>query len=400
MLDVALILVSSATIILCSCNAPSPISLSITNILLSNGQKRRGIPGSIGTPAQNFAFMPQNFLNDTWAYNTSDPFCFNDTTSTQCLTQRGGLYDPTASSSSEGSASDTFREVATHIWFNNFANDVLSVGNTSLDNFPIGMPGFDYGGFFDTQANIGLGMNSTILNALKAGGHIASRVYSYWWGIDSTSSTLAMDGQLVLGGYDQAKATGPNVTGQILPWTLACPSGIYVTVTNMILGFPNGTTADMLWPSTLSACLQPDFPTVISLRGNPYFDNFENLTGTNSVNNSHGIYWWAPVYEPSAVQVSGLPGDLTIKFDNEFAVNIPNDVLVVSDQYVGPSGAVETNSSASLVLISPDNNANADNTPIIGMPFFSGAYLMVDLDASTFTLWQANATEDSKIVAI
>lgn len=333
MFDVALILVSSATVILCACNAPSPISLPITDVLLSNGQRRRGIPGAIGTPAQNFAFMPQkyvslrsgtaivtvddnSFLNDTWAYNTSDPFCFNGTTSTQCLTQRGGQYDPSASSSShgnlsvyaaEGSASDTFREVATHIWFNNFATDELSVGNTTLGNFPIGMPGFDYGGLFDTQANIGLGVNSTILNALKDGGHIASRVYSYWWGIDSTSSSLAMDGQLVLGGYDQAKATGANVTGQILPWTLACPSGMYVTVTNMILGFPNGTTADMLWPSTLSACLQPDFPTVISLRGNPYFDNFENLTGTSSVNNSHGIYWWAPVYEPSAVQVSPLP---------------------------------------------------------------------------------------------
>lgn len=72
---------------------------------------------------------------------------------------------------------------------------------------------------------------------------------------------------------------------------------------------------------------------------------------------------------------------------------------MVSDQYVGPNGAVETNASASLVLISPDNNVNADNTPIIGMPFFSGAYLMVDLDAGTFTLWQANATADSKIVA-
>jgi hypothetical protein len=163
------------------------------------------------------------------------------------------------------------------------------------------MPGFDYGGRFDTQANIGLGLNSTVLNNLKETGRIASRVYSYWWGIDSTLSNVAMDGQLVLGGYDAAKVTGPNVTANIIPWTVSCPSGMYVTVQNMVLDFPNGTNADMLFPSTLSACLQPDFPVAISLRADPYFNNFQKLTDSYYSNNSLGIYWWAPVYQPNNV---------------------------------------------------------------------------------------------------
>jgi hypothetical protein len=48
----------------------------------------------------------------------------------------------------------------------------------------------------------------------------------------------------------------------------------------------------------------------------------------------------------------------------------------------------------------PDESDNQNDTPIIGMQFFSGAYLMVDLDSNTFTLWQANATTDSNLVSV
>lgn len=99
-----------------------------------------------------------------------------------------------------------------------------------------------------------------------------------------------------------------------------------------------------------------------------------------------------------SLQWSRFPGALKIVLSEEQSFTIPNDVLVVSDQYVGPSGAVETNSSASVVLIGPDYDLNSDDTAIFGMGFFSSAYLMVDLDAGTFTLWQANATEDSVLV--
>jgi hypothetical protein len=46
-----------------SCPDPPPIALPITNVKLSNGFTKRGIPGSIGTPAQNFSFMPQKYAS-------------------------------------------------------------------------------------------------------------------------------------------------------------------------------------------------------------------------------------------------------------------------------------------------------------------------------------------------
>lgn len=39
--------------------APYPISVPIRDVHLSNGQIMRGVAMSVGTPAQNFAFLPQ-----------------------------------------------------------------------------------------------------------------------------------------------------------------------------------------------------------------------------------------------------------------------------------------------------------------------------------------------------
>lgn len=200
-----------------------------------------------------------------------------------------------------GDSGDTARREATHIWFNEFAKDDLTIANTTLEGFAIGMPGFDFGGLTDMQANIGLGQNSTILTSLKNSGRIQSRTYSYWWGVDSTSDNVAMDGQMVFGGYDRAKVQGPNITASILPWSLACPSGMYITVTSMGLDFPNGTTADMLSTSALGACLQLDWPFLASIRNDPYFERFQAQTDTSSFNNSLGTYWWAPMYQPGEV---------------------------------------------------------------------------------------------------
>lgn len=45
-------------------------------------------------------------------------------------------------------------------------------------------------------------------------------------------------------------------------------------------------------------------------------------------------------------------------------------------------------------------NSVEDEAPILGRYFLTAAYLMVNQDAGTFTLWKANATEDSKPVRV
>lgn len=50
--------------------------------------------------------------------------------------------------------------------------------------------------------------------------------------------------------------------------------------------------------------------------------------------------------------------------------------------------------------MAPLENVNSNDVPIIGKEFFSAAYLMVDLDAATYTLWQVNDTTESRLVAV
>lgn len=86
--------------------------------------------------------------------------------------------------------------------------------------------------------------------------------------------------------------------------------------------------------------------------------------------------------------------------DQGLRITVPNELLVVPDAYIAPSGQAETNNSAAALLISPTLDENTADVPILGRPFFSSAYLMVDLDAQTFTLWQANATTDERLVTV
>ena len=44
------------------CNEPRPISLPVTDVLLSNGNHMRGVLASIGTPPQNISFFPKVYV--------------------------------------------------------------------------------------------------------------------------------------------------------------------------------------------------------------------------------------------------------------------------------------------------------------------------------------------------
>lgn len=86
--------------------------------------------------------------------------------------------------------------------------------------------------------------------------------------------------------------------------------------------------------------------------------------------------------------------------DQGLQLTVPNDIMVVPEAYIGPSGQAETNNSAATLLMYPAIGENQSGVTILGRPFFSAAYLMVDLDAQTFTLWKANATTDERLVTV
>ncbi|OQO00370.1 hypothetical protein B0A48_13718 [Cryoendolithus antarcticus] len=350
----------------------------------------------------NLSMVPHSTLNETWVYNTTATFCPDDYTEARCFTTRGGTYDPSRSSSAQillggYHTIDLHSRNGDLVSNGAWVNDTLAISNLTLDDYTVGMPDWDFNGPFDWQGNIGLGRQSRLLQRLVDDGHIASRTYSFWWGRNSATTSSSMDGHIVLGGYDAAKTSGPNITQKMVPYAAGCTSGMLVTVSSMMLDFPNGTQADMLAPSILSACLQIEWPTLISPRFDPYFERFEELTNTrmNDLSTMLGLYTGRH-FDADNVYT----GDIVMTTAEGLRVTIPNELLVLPNAVVDNTGAVIHNASDPIVMMAPTMTVNVNDNPQIGRPFFSSVYMMVNLDEETFTLWPANATTDSRLVTV
>jgi hypothetical protein len=93
-------------------------------------------------------------------------------------------------------------------------------------------------------------------------------------------------------------------------------------------------------------------------------------------------------------------GDLSLVLDGTSKFTLSNDILILPREYVASDGAFETDSSSPGIAFTPTSNDNVNDVSIIGRPFFSAAYIMVDLDAETWTIWQANATTETRLVSV
>ncbi|KAG8628172.1 hypothetical protein KVT40_004045 [Elsinoe batatas] len=267
--------------------------------------------------------------------------------------RRGPVYD-----------AGTF--VATNQSLMRFMTDDLSLSsNVTLGGFPIGVPGDDIGQQqAEPQAILGLGGNSTLLSALRKSERISSRSYGIFSGLTGVTAASQMDGSLVLGGYDRAK-------------TVFAREG-----------------------DAFRACLIPDYPLVMSLTGE-VFQRIDANFDSTFVDRSTGINFWGVAYDGRG----GAPydGDLTAQIEiagQSLDIRIPNDQLVLPDITIAETGAMNVNYSKQVVMLDALAAETETLLPIIGRSFLSSAYVFVNQDAGTFTLWAANATTTSDIVPI
>ena len=159
---------------------------------------------------------------------------------------------------------------------------------------------------------LGLGSNPTILNALKTSGEIASPLWSMFWGRTGATANTQLDCGFVFVGCGRAKVSGANYTPSFSSSKSSCSTSMLVTITNIVLNFPNGTDAslfDRAQATAMAACL------MISLRRN-CFDHTLSAVLTNNL--------------------FRYSGDMTIQFDSGLSVRIPNDQLVVPNLTIDP----------------------------------------------------------------
>lgn len=338
-------------------------------------------------------------INNTYAYGTSGycPSAYNLATS-GCTTFRGGAYN-ILTSTTQGHADVTTYPIDTSPWNNlsMYADTLELTSNISLTSFPVGVPISDLGQqAYQPMNGFGIGPNSTLLRALRSAGQIASHSWSMFWGIDG--NVEQMDGIFVLGGYDKAKVQGTGYTEEVV-YSSTCATGMVLSITDLTLNFANGTDSSIFPASAstaLQVCLEPDYPALMTIPLDPYFQNFETLTNVTLSSRSLGIIYFANRYSPGDDRYTG---DLTIKFQSGLSVRIPNDQLVVPDRYVASNGTIyHTENYTTTLLAIQDVNAN--DMSILGRPFLSAAQLFFNGDTNLYTLWEANTTTDIDLVAI
>jgi hypothetical protein len=202
-----------------------------------------------------------------------------------------------------------------------------------------------------------------------------------------------LDGSVVIGGYDEEKIIGQNYT-QALDYSndTGCWTGMKVGITGIDLVSRTGDTTSILPSSlTVDACIVPQRQLLLeapmAIR-----DKFENVTGTKNIGQSFGLHWSAALYDAK----TAYTGDLKLSFSSGLQITVPNDQFMVPFVAIDRNGSRIFNESQREFLM----NGLSDQPPTLGRYFLTAAYLMVDHDANTFTLWQANPTATSQLVPV
>ncbi|KAJ8119739.1 hypothetical protein ONZ43_g3375 [Nemania bipapillata] len=383
------------------CGEIQPLVFPITDVQIIpsiSNSLTKGIPASIGTPGQTIVFLPWPELNNTWIYD-EQPYCdpsiiFSDTI---CRVRRGNLYSDVSSSSyhkaedipSAGGApvetQGKYAETGISKLLDSSVpvQDTLDIGSVQVsESFPFGVPRLSWDHGYTISHPMGLGSNSTLLNTLVKAGRIGSRVWSIFWGRMWVDADDAMDGSLVLGGYDSQKVIGKNYTQRLdYSDTTGCWTGMRVNVASVKLNIRDGDDVELLSPSdAFDACIVPQ--RQLLLEAPPAIvKGFENTSGVSSLGPSYGIHWGGYLYDSTNL----FDGDMTISLSSGLEVRIPNNQYLVPYVDVDRNGSRIFNNSQHELLVAI-SYAKYDAPRTLGRYFFTGAYLMVNHDAGTFTI--------------
>ncbi|KAF2797490.1 hypothetical protein K505DRAFT_372428 [Melanomma pulvis-pyrius CBS 109.77] len=228
---------------------------------------------------------------------------------------------------------------------------------------------------------------------LKQAEYIGSRAYSILWGLVGGPENQQSSSALILGGLDQGIAgISPNFTGT-LNYRSNCSTRMLVTINDISLNWPNGTDTSIFMgsqSSVIQACIAPSFAGLMTI---PYahWTKFQQLAGGRFPGNfetrSRGINFYTMLYEPEDVFFR----DLTISLQNSISIRIPNTQLVVPDRVIPTAtGQIVTNSSVRNLVLNSIQEVNINDLPVIGRLLLTSAYLSVNHDSNTFSLWQAD----------
>lgn len=245
-------------------------------------------------------------LNNSFVYWTENGFC-GSLSNNACATFRGGLYDNTSSSSIGTAAVNSHPPTGAGYPTCQWVTDEMTLAsNTTIQDYPFGIVQKDWGEqAYHPQSSLGVGSNSSILSTLKNAGHIASRSWSMFWGLQGATEDAQMDGTFVMGGYDRAKTTGKNFTQNFIYSNTNCGTGMLLTISDMSLNFPNGSSKSMFGgvdSAAMTTCIDPDYPVLMSIPYDPYYMSYQEVTGDFTQDRAFGVDYYGMLYEGKDAQ--------------------------------------------------------------------------------------------------
>ncbi|GKT58437.1 aspartic-type endopeptidase [Colletotrichum tofieldiae] len=367
------------------------------NVTFPNGiGANRGLKLTLGGQVQGMRMS--TILNNTRVRNILD--CPDNTTYAfvGCQGASGSVYDTTRGSFSQ--------VVNIHDW------NVTIVDAQPDDGYTTVLHGYDVANFTDAPAvafgypfevwadydsmnksALAFGPNSSTLESFVRNRLAPAASFSMDYG--STSELYPRDGQLIIGGYNEARFNDSKVTKFPL-WgaNAPVPCPLQVTVSDIILTNKDGDHSLFSPGVRVAACIDP---VQNSFTFTPaMFDKFQKLGNhTESDGKAFNGSEFPTNREP-------LLGSLTIKLSNGYTSVIPHYELVSHVRGTDSRGkyAVLNNTRISTTVSSGLSDLG-DNIPILGGVFLSQNYLHVDYNAGNFWLSPqvANGTLPDHITA-
>lgn len=192
------------------------------------------------------------------------------------MTSRGGFYDRSLSASSKPAFPINHVIDGTDA---NWTEESITLSDASLlQNFEFGVSDQPIHPW-RSQAELGVGINSSFINALHDARNISSRSYSLSWGNDFAHPSH--DGSITFGGYDRSIVAGVhNITK---PFTRSeserCPEGMIIEMTDMKLASESGDVANIFEGlGALQVCIVPSMRNIMALH-KPYGDRLIRALG-------------------------------------------------------------------------------------------------------------------------
>ncbi|KAK5077661.1 hypothetical protein LTR70_009541 [Exophiala xenobiotica] len=365
----------------CVLSGVEPLLFPITNnpVSIEGSATRKGIALSIAN--QLFSVDPFANQNNTFLANVDT--CGSKSNSS-CVAFYGGLYDPPDSVVITGDPAawnGTPGEVGPGDGYRDLLfNDLLRIGPFEIPGFPFGTYESDSGGWTD-PSSLGIGVNSSFLEAALNGSMIGTKQWSLWPG-DLRNN---IDGLLVIGGYDEDRVAGEFTS---FDTNEQLGVGPYVEITGMDWESSTGNITNLMPNNTRSmrATLEPAYHW-LEMPNESYL-KFAAATNSTFYNETSGFYQYYQWPE----------GNLTITLSNGLRTTIPQTDLFEYPTYFNDRGYLEvlnkTYLHTSVTWTGPLDDLNSVAYPLwLGQPFMTQKLLVTDWDGGTFYLADAIRTD-------